>query len=85
MYIHCELMYIHTILMYIEWILIYTHYILMYENNILIYDPKLTQTVCQRQREYLEQSNAITLESVDNWSVCKRLWNNSMAVLGPLL
>lgn len=58
---------------------------LNYENNILIYDPKLTQTVCQRQREYLEQSNAITLESVDNWSVCKRLWNNSMAVLGPLL
>lgn len=58
---------------------------LNYENNILVYDPVLTRAVCQRQQEYLEQSSRVTLESVSEWSVGKRLWNNSMAILGPLL
>ena len=58
---------------------------LNYENNILFYHPELTQTIYQRQREYLEQSKNITLEAVDNWSIGARLWHNSMAILGPLL
>ena len=58
---------------------------LNYENNILVYDPVLTQAVCQRQHEYLGKSSRVTLESVSEWSIGKRLWNNSMAILGPLL
>ena len=58
---------------------------LNYENNILLYNPSLTQEVRKRQEQYLEKSEQVTLERVNNWSISQRLWNNSMAVMGPLL
>lgn len=58
---------------------------LNYENNILFYDPTLTAAVRERQQEYLAHSLEVTSEDVANWSMTHRLWNNTVAMLGPVL
>jgi len=57
---------------------------LNYENNILFYDPELTIELRQRQQEYLEHSHSIHLDDVAAWSIPQRLFNNTIAMLGPL-
>lgn len=58
---------------------------LNFENNILIYDPLLTETVRARQQTYIDSANKITLQEVQGWPLSRRLWNNSIAMLGPIL
>lgn len=58
---------------------------LNYENNILLYDPALTADMRRRQDEYLAQSHEVTAEMVAQWSIGRRLWNNAIAMLGPIL
>jgi cardiolipin synthase len=58
---------------------------LNYENNILFYDPALTAEMRRRQDFYLAQSRPVTAEMVANWPMTRRLWNNSIAMLGPVL
>ncbi|MEA3548816.1 MAG: cardiolipin synthase [Thermodesulfobacteriota bacterium] len=58
---------------------------LNYENNILFYDPSLTAVMRQRQERYIAQSNLVTKEMVDCWTWRRRLWNNFIAMLGPVL
>lgn len=58
---------------------------LNYENNILFYDPRLTNSVRQRQNEYLAKSREVTRAEVAAWSLPRRFWNNTLAVLGPVL
>jgi cardiolipin synthase len=58
---------------------------LNYENNMLIYDPALVTKMVERQNEYISQSNICTLKMVSDWPVGTRLWNNTVAVLGPIL
>jgi cardiolipin synthase A/B len=58
---------------------------LNYENNILFYDPGLTAEIRQRQHVYLAQSNPITLERVEQWSLARQFWNNGIAILAPVL
>lgn len=58
---------------------------LNYENNILFYDPVLTAQMIERQMTYLASSVPVTLEEVECWSMRRRLWNNTIAMLGPLL
>jgi cardiolipin synthase len=58
---------------------------LNFENNILAYDPELAVSIRQRQQDYLSTSNEITLESVQRWPLRRQLWNNTIAVLGPVL
>jgi cardiolipin synthase len=58
---------------------------LNYENNILFYDPVLTADVRQRQQEYIASSRLVTKETVGAWSISRRLWNNSVATVGPVL
>jgi cardiolipin synthase len=58
---------------------------LNYENNILFYDLELTAAVRQRQQDYVAASNVVTLEDVANWPIRRRLWNNTIAMLGPVL
>ncbi|WP_439136378.1 cardiolipin synthase [Pseudomaricurvus sp.] len=58
---------------------------LNYENNILFYNPELTEDMRSRQQEYLSKSKQVTLERVDAWSLGTRLWNNTLATLGPVL
>ena len=58
---------------------------LNYENNILFYDAKLTADVRERQQEYISRSNVVTRQMVASWSLPRRLWNNTLALLGPVL
>ena len=58
---------------------------LNYENNILFYDPALTNEMRERQQSYIAKSNPVTREAVDAWPISRRLWNNSIATLGPVL
>ncbi len=58
---------------------------LNYENNILFYDPVLTAAVRARQAQYLADSRPVTPDEVAAWSVPRRLLNNAIAMLGPVL
>jgi cardiolipin synthase len=58
---------------------------LNYENNILFYNRSLTAEMRQRQESYIAKSKPITGEMVERWIWRRRLWNNAIAMLGPVL
>jgi cardiolipin synthase A/B len=58
---------------------------LNYENNILLCDSAITAEMRRRQETYLAQSHEVTAEMVAQWSITRRLWNNAIAMLGPVL
>ncbi len=58
---------------------------LNYENNMLICDRDVTREVRQRQKSYIAQSRPISLDQVQRWGWHTRLWNNALAVVGPIL
>jgi cardiolipin synthase len=58
---------------------------LNYENNILFYDSALTEAMRARQNEYIARSHPVTKEAVAAWPMRRRLWNNLIATLGPVL
>ncbi|TWU44185.1 Cardiolipin synthase [Novipirellula aureliae] len=58
---------------------------LNYENNILFYDPTLTTEMRQRQDDYISQSSLVSLESIAARSWRRRLIDNTVAMLGPVL
>jgi cardiolipin synthase len=58
---------------------------LNYENNILFYNPVLTRSMRERQQSYIASSRPVTLEAVAVWPMRRRLWNNLIATLGPVL
>ena len=58
---------------------------LNYENNILVEDAGLTATLRARQETYIAQSRQILSEEVASWTIWRRLWNNTLAIVGPVL
>jgi cardiolipin synthase A/B len=58
---------------------------LNYENNILLFDPALTAAMRERQQEYISRSRPVSKQETSAWPISRRLWNNSIATLGPLL
>lgn len=58
---------------------------LNYENNILLFDAVLTSDLRKRQQQYIDKSNPISREIVASWPLPRRLWNNTLAMLGPVL
>lgn len=58
---------------------------LNYENNILVSDAALTDAMLARQMAYLRDSRPVTRAEVEAWSTGRRLWNNAVAIVGPLL
>lgn len=56
-----------------------------YENNILFRDRALTAEVRARQERYMAQSTPIIGAMVAQWSWRPCLWNNTVAMLGPVL
>ncbi|MCA9123624.1 MAG: cardiolipin synthase [Planctomycetaceae bacterium] len=58
---------------------------LNYENNILFYDPDLTSKMRERQQRYIDSSNPVSREAIATWSIPRRVWNNALAMLGPVL
>ena len=58
---------------------------LNYENNILFCDSSLTDDLRRRQEDYIARSHEVTQETVSNWPLYRQLWNNAIAMLGPVL
>ena len=58
---------------------------LNYENNILFHDVTLTAAMRERQQQYLAKSRPVTQAMVGEWTLPHRLWNNTLAMLGPIL
>lgn len=58
---------------------------LNYENNIVFVDEELTQEVRRRQESYLARARKVEAAEVARWGLARRLWNNALAIVGPLL
>jgi cardiolipin synthase len=58
---------------------------LNYENNILFHDAALTAAMRERQQYYIGQSVEVDMQTVLEWTRRRQLWNNTVAVLGPVL
>lgn len=58
---------------------------LNFENNILLRDAAATAAMRARQQSYLADSREIAAADVAAWGVGRRLWNNSLAIVGPVL
>ena len=58
---------------------------LNYENDILFRDNALTEAVLARQQDYIARSTAIALNDVLAWAPTRRIWNNVVATVGPVL
>jgi len=58
---------------------------LNYENNILLFDKALTGEMQDRQRAYLAASRQVSSADVAAWSLWRRLWNNTVGMMSPLL
>ena len=58
---------------------------LNYENNILFCNRELTTQMRQRQDSYISRSKPVTIEEVEHWPWQRRLWNNAVAMFGPVL
>ncbi|MDX2412009.1 MAG: cardiolipin synthase [Woeseiaceae bacterium] len=58
---------------------------LNYENNILLQDEGTTLTVCERQQEYISRARPVILPTVLAWPWYRRIWNNAIATIGPVL
>jgi cardiolipin synthase len=58
---------------------------LNYENNILLHDATMTAAMRERQMRYIAKSRPVTREMVQGWSMPRRFWNNTLAMLGPIL
>ena len=58
---------------------------LNYENNLLCHGRELTAALVQRQHDYLQHCSLVSAEDVAAWPLSRRLWNNTVAMLGPLL
>jgi len=58
---------------------------LNYENDILLRDDVVTQAIFDRQQQYIAQSAPVTIDDVNSWSYARRIWNNVVATVGPIL
>ena len=58
---------------------------LNYENDILLRDDQIAAAIFERQSHYIGRSDAVTLEHVNDWSYPRRMWNNVVATIGPIL
>ena len=58
---------------------------LNFENNILFADEELAGAIRKRQLEYVADANRITPEDVANFGFFRRIWQNLLATMSPVL
>jgi len=58
---------------------------LNFENNILFYDQALTADLRRRQESYINSSRVVAVDMVESWTWQHRLYNNVIAMFGPVL
>jgi cardiolipin synthase len=58
---------------------------LNFENNVLFSDADFATAVRQRQDEFIAQSDAVSTDQVAAYGLGSRVWQNTLAMLSPLL
>ena len=58
---------------------------LNYENDILLRDNDAAGRIRDRQQTYVDQSDPVTIDHVESWNPMRRIWNNVIATVGPIL
>lgn len=58
---------------------------LNYENNILLTDPDAIAALRKRQDSFLQASRPVTSGQVAEWSAARRIWQNAVSIIGPVL
>jgi cardiolipin synthase len=58
---------------------------LNFENNILLEDEATTARIMERQESYIAASTEVDPDVVRHWPLTSRLWNNGLAMFGPIL
>ena len=58
---------------------------LNFENNILFDDEQFAAVIRARQESYLADCDPVTQDRVDSFSIAERLWQNSLAMMSPIL
>ena len=58
---------------------------LNFENNMLIQDRAVTGAIQERQKEFLSQSRLVTAAEVEAWPWRRRLLQNALAIVSPLI
>jgi cardiolipin synthase len=58
---------------------------LNFENNILLRDKAFAAELHTRQAEYIAASDRVTAEDVAAFGIARRLWQNLVATVSPLL
>lgn len=58
---------------------------LNFENNILFSDANFAADVRRRQDEYIAQSDAVSADQIAAYGLGSRVWQNTLAMLSPLL
>ena len=58
---------------------------LNFENNILFADKAFAAAVRARQAEFIASSDLVTRADVDRFGLAQRLWQNSVAMVSPIL
>lgn len=58
---------------------------LNFENNILLRDRATTAAVRARQARYQARSREVTAAEVAGWNMGRRIWNNALAIVSPVL
>jgi len=55
------------------------------ENNILVHDAGFTRTLRARQQVFLDAARPVTRAEVDAYGRGRQIWNNAIAMVGPVL
>jgi cardiolipin synthase len=58
---------------------------LNFENNILFADEDFARVVRERQEQFIADSDEVTMADVERFNLAQRLWQNSLAMLSPIL
>ena len=58
---------------------------LNFENNVLLQDEATTPAITKRQQDYQRDPHAVTLEQVHAMPKWKRIWDNPLGALSPIL
>jgi cardiolipin synthase len=58
---------------------------LNFENNILFADEDFARAVRERQDRFIADCDEVTMADVEQFSLAQRLWQNSLAMLSPIL
>jgi cardiolipin synthase len=58
---------------------------LNFENNILFADKEFAAAIRARQDAFIADCDPVTEADIDRYSLASRLWQNSIAMMSPIL